>query len=90
MQVSVRRLALYPLGVARCGQVRGALCGTVSRLRPHNLRTVFSETGVWEKEYRTETRRKVEAWWHPRIMARWQREAVDEVRSNAQMLSANL
>lgn len=79
MQVSVRRLALYPLGVARSGQVRGALLSPVPRHRSPSTRTLFSETGVWEKDYRTETRRRVEEWWHPRIMARWQ-EALEEVR----------
>lgn len=80
MQVSVRRLALYPLGVARSGQVRGALRSPVPRLRYPSTRTLFSETGVWEKDYRTETRRRVEEWWHPRIMARWQKEALEEVK----------
>lgn len=80
MQASVRRLALYPLGVARSGQIRGALLGPVPRLLCPSTRTLFSETGVWEKDYRTETRRRVEEWWHPRIMAQWQKDALEVVR----------
>eukprot|EP00064_Thunnus_orientalis_P007231 superscaffoldBa00000790_g7251 len=78
MQVSVRKLALYPLGVARSGQIRGALLNPVPRLLSPSSRTLFSETGVWEKDYRTETRRRVEEWWHPRIMAQWRKDALKE------------
>lgn len=80
MQASVRRLALYPLVAARSGQVRGALCSHFPHPLYPSTRTLFSKTGVWEKDYRTETRRRVEEWWHPRIMAQWQKEAVEEVR----------
>uniref|UniRef100_A0A8D0CXY1 leucine--tRNA ligase n=1 Tax=Sander lucioperca TaxID=283035 RepID=A0A8D0CXY1_SANLU len=69
MQVSVRRLALYPLGVARSGQINAALLNPRARLWSPSTRTLFSETGVWEKDYKTETRRRVEEWWHPRIMS---------------------
>uniref|UniRef100_A0A4W5R6K5 leucine--tRNA ligase n=1 Tax=Hucho hucho TaxID=62062 RepID=A0A4W5R6K5_9TELE len=31
-------------------------------------RTLFSETGVWDRDYKADTRRRVEQWWHPRIM----------------------
>ncbi|XP_045901325.1 probable leucine--tRNA ligase, mitochondrial [Micropterus dolomieu] len=75
MQASVRRLALY---VGQCAQIRGALLSPVPRLLSPSNRTLFSETGVWEKDYRTETRRRVEEWWHPRIMAQWRKEAMEE------------
>uniref|UniRef100_A0A8C4GI39 leucine--tRNA ligase n=1 Tax=Dicentrarchus labrax TaxID=13489 RepID=A0A8C4GI39_DICLA len=78
MQVSVKRLALYPLGVTRSGQIRGALLSPVPRLLSPSTRTLFSETGVWEKDYLKETRRRVEEWWHPRIMAQWQKDAQAE------------
>ncbi|XP_049903031.1 probable leucine--tRNA ligase, mitochondrial [Epinephelus moara] len=78
MQVSVRRLALYPLGVARFGQIRDALLSPVARLLSPSTRTLFSETGVWEKDYKTETRCRVEEWWHPRIMAQWRKDALEE------------
>ncbi|KAM9806956.1 leucine--tRNA ligase, mitochondrial isoform 1-T2 [Syngnathus typhle] len=39
------------------------------------IRTLFSETGVWEREYRPETRCRVEQWWHPRIMAQWRKDS---------------
>lgn len=81
MQGSVRRLAQYPLGVVWSGHVRAALFGPSRHLLFPSARTLFSETGVWEKVYQTETRRRVEEWWHPRIMARW-RESVDEVRES--------
>uniref|UniRef100_A0A3Q3W5I7 leucine--tRNA ligase n=1 Tax=Mola mola TaxID=94237 RepID=A0A3Q3W5I7_MOLML len=76
MQASVRRLGLYPLIAARSGQVRGALCSQFPHPLYPSTRTLFSKTGVWEKDYRTETRRRVEEWWHPRIMAQCQKEAV--------------
>uniref|UniRef100_A0A3Q4I5L2 leucine--tRNA ligase n=1 Tax=Neolamprologus brichardi TaxID=32507 RepID=A0A3Q4I5L2_NEOBR len=75
MRVSVRRLALYPLFAA---QRSGALQSPFLHQISPRSRTLFSETGVWEKDYRTETRRKVEEWWHPRIMAQWRKDAVGE------------
>ncbi|KAM4706105.1 leucine--tRNA ligase, mitochondrial [Rhinophrynus dorsalis] len=32
-----------------------------------NLRSIYSETGKWEKEYGVETRRRVEKWWQSRV-----------------------
>ncbi|XP_005999052.1 probable leucine--tRNA ligase, mitochondrial [Latimeria chalumnae] len=29
--------------------------------------TIYSETGRWEKDYRAETRKRVEQWWQPKI-----------------------
>ncbi|KAM9353234.1 leucine--tRNA ligase, mitochondrial [Symphorus nematophorus] len=78
MQTSVRRLALYPLAVARSGQIRGALLSPVPHLLSPSTRTLFSETGVWEKDYQAETRRRVEEWWQPRIMKQWQKDALEE------------
>ncbi|OWK50421.1 putative leucine--tRNA ligase, mitochondrial [Lonchura striata] len=37
------------------------------RLIPACLRTIYSETGKWEKNYGLETRKRVENWWFPRI-----------------------
>nr|XP_046255612.1 probable leucine--tRNA ligase, mitochondrial [Scatophagus argus] len=78
MQVSLRRLALNPLAVARTGLVRGALFCPLPRFLYPSTRTLFSETGVWEKDYRAETRCRVEEWWHPRIMAQWQKDAQEK------------
>ncbi|XP_010792608.1 leucine--tRNA ligase, mitochondrial [Notothenia coriiceps] len=78
MQASVRRLALVPLGAARSGLIRGALLSPAARLLPPSTRTLLSETGEWEKDYKTETRRKVEEWWHPRIMAQWRKDELKE------------
>uniref|UniRef100_A0A8D2ZKW9 leucine--tRNA ligase n=1 Tax=Scophthalmus maximus TaxID=52904 RepID=A0A8D2ZKW9_SCOMX len=80
MQVSARRLALYPLALARSGRIRAPLLTPVHRLLCPSTRTLFSETGVWEKDYRTENRCRVEEWWHPRIMAQWQKDALEEVK----------
>uniref|UniRef100_A0AAX7UNG4 leucine--tRNA ligase n=1 Tax=Astatotilapia calliptera TaxID=8154 RepID=A0AAX7UNG4_ASTCA len=74
MRVSVRRLALYPLFAA---QRSGALQSPFLHQISPRSRTLFSETGVWEKDYRTETRRKVEGWWHPRIMAQWRKDVLN-------------
>uniref|UniRef100_A0A8D3BQT8 leucine--tRNA ligase n=1 Tax=Scophthalmus maximus TaxID=52904 RepID=A0A8D3BQT8_SCOMX len=49
----------------------------VHRLLCPSTRTLFSETGVWEKDYRTENRCRVEEWWHPRIMAQWQKDVLN-------------
>lgn len=81
MQESVRRLAQYPLRVVWSGHIRPALFGPSCHHLFLRARTLFSETGVWEKVYQTETRRRVEAWWHPRIIARW-RESIEEVRGS--------
>ncbi|XP_039592441.1 probable leucine--tRNA ligase, mitochondrial isoform X1 [Polypterus senegalus] len=35
------------------------------------VRSIFSETGQWEREYKVETRKKVEMWWHPKIKQHW-------------------
>uniref|UniRef100_A0A667Z0U4 leucine--tRNA ligase n=1 Tax=Myripristis murdjan TaxID=586833 RepID=A0A667Z0U4_9TELE len=81
MQVSVRRLALHPLALAQCGRLGGAVPRPAPRLLIPGTRTLFSDTGVWEKDYRTETRRKVEQWWHPRIMEQWRRDTLEELKS---------
>uniref|UniRef100_A0A8C6TAV4 leucine--tRNA ligase n=1 Tax=Neogobius melanostomus TaxID=47308 RepID=A0A8C6TAV4_9GOBI len=41
-------------------------------------RTLFSQTGVWDKDYRPEIRQKVEQWWHPRIMEQWRKDSLEE------------
>uniref|UniRef100_A0A672ZIP1 leucine--tRNA ligase n=1 Tax=Sphaeramia orbicularis TaxID=375764 RepID=A0A672ZIP1_9TELE len=79
MQASVRRLVLYPLGAARLGPVTDLLLRPSPHLLSPRSRTLFSETGIWDKDYRTETRRRVEEWWHPRIMAQWQKDSPEEV-----------
>ncbi|XP_041798180.1 probable leucine--tRNA ligase, mitochondrial [Chelmon rostratus] len=78
MQVSVRRLGLYSLGGTWSGQIRGAVLNPIPHILSPGTRTLFSETGVWEKDYRTETRRRAEEWWHPRIMAQWRKDALEE------------
>lgn len=37
------------------------------RLVPACVRTIYSETGKWERSYGLETRKRVENWWFPRI-----------------------
>ncbi|XP_026149883.1 leucine--tRNA ligase, mitochondrial [Mastacembelus armatus] len=77
MQGSVRQLALA-LDAAWSGQIRAPLLSPVPRLLSLSARTLFSETGVWEKNYRTETRQRLEKWWHPRIMAEWRKDALEK------------
>ncbi|XP_061809485.1 leucine--tRNA ligase, mitochondrial [Nerophis lumbriciformis] len=77
MQVSVRR-ALHLQGIARSGRFKNALLNLVPRQLTPSSRTLFSETGVWEKNYRVATRRRVEEWWHPRIMAQWAKDTQEE------------
>lgn len=63
------------LTVLRCGSfrdspLRRSLLSRVSR-------TLFSQTGVWDKDYRPEIRQKVEQWWHPRIMEQWRKDSLE-------------
>ncbi|XP_028983852.1 probable leucine--tRNA ligase, mitochondrial isoform X1 [Betta splendens] len=78
MQGSVQRLVLLPLAAARSGSITAPLFRPVASLWRPSTRTLFSETGVWEKEYRPETRRRVEEWWHPRVMAQWKTDVLPE------------
>ncbi|KAM6967529.1 leucine--tRNA ligase, mitochondrial [Aplochiton taeniatus] len=64
--------------MARLGRLRCALLTPSSHLLSPRLRTLFSETGVWERDYRAETRRNVEQWWHIRIMQQWRRDTQDQ------------
>ncbi|CAB1334154.1 unnamed protein product [Coregonus sp. 'balchen'] len=90
MQMAAYRVALCPRG---SGLVRLGLGRPRSRADralmaplPHLLspcpragaRTLFSETGVWDRDYKADTRRRVEQWWHPRIMEQWQRDTLEE------------
>ncbi|XP_053700077.1 probable leucine--tRNA ligase, mitochondrial isoform X3 [Synchiropus splendidus] len=76
MQFSLRRLVLYPLAIVRSGALRSSVRKSL-HLSP-SCRYLFSETGVWEKDYRAETRKKVEEWWKPRIMAQWQKDTQEQ------------
>ncbi|KAL4657414.1 putative leucine-tRNA ligase, mitochondrial [Arapaima gigas] len=73
MQVLVWRLVMSPLRLAwSCWHMSSALimspCFITAR------RSVYSETGVWEREYKVETRHRVETWWRPRIKQLLKRE----------------
>ncbi|XP_041649043.1 probable leucine--tRNA ligase, mitochondrial [Cheilinus undulatus] len=78
MQAFVRSFALCPLGFARLSKMRGALLSPAARLLSPCSRTLLSETGVWEKDYKMETRCRVEEWWHPRIMAQWKKDSQEK------------
>ncbi|XP_057195857.1 probable leucine--tRNA ligase, mitochondrial [Triplophysa rosa] len=67
MLISVWRVGACPLRRLRDAQVIRV-----------NVRSLFSETGWWERDYRAETRRRVEQWWHGRIQEQWQRDEVHQ------------
>ncbi|KAJ8385683.1 hypothetical protein AAFF_G00183960 [Aldrovandia affinis] len=71
------RVALSPRGLAGvCVRLGAPLSPARPPHRappPLGLRTLYSESGVWEREYRAETRRSVEQWWRPRIKEQWRR-----------------
>ena len=78
--MSACSLALRPLARShQLGRLSCVLQRAGHRARFPGVRTLFSETGLWEKDYRAETRRKVEQWWHPRIMEQWRRDLPQEV-----------
>uniref|UniRef100_A0A3Q2EEF4 leucine--tRNA ligase n=1 Tax=Cyprinodon variegatus TaxID=28743 RepID=A0A3Q2EEF4_CYPVA len=77
MQASVRRLSLVSLSAVQTCQNSTTLLSSALRFLPPSIRTIFSETGVWDKDYRTENRRRVEEWWHPRIMKQWQKDVLN-------------
>uniref|UniRef100_A0A8C1S6L1 leucine--tRNA ligase n=1 Tax=Cyprinus carpio TaxID=7962 RepID=A0A8C1S6L1_CYPCA len=56
-----------------------AVCSRRPLLDAHlirlSVRGLFSESGVWERDYKAETRRQVEQWWHGRIQEQWQRDS---------------
>lgn len=66
-------ITVWRVGVCPLRQAWGAQLIRVS------VRSLFSETGVWERDYKAETRRKVEQWWHGRIQEQWQRDEVDQI-----------
>ncbi|KAM8869548.1 leucine--tRNA ligase, mitochondrial [Spinachia spinachia] len=78
MQVSVRRLALCPLAASRSGHGSYGLLRPVVCLWSPRTRSLFSETGVWETTYKTETRLRLEEWWQPRIVAQCRNDALEE------------
>ncbi|XP_074939535.1 leucine--tRNA ligase, mitochondrial isoform X2 [Phalacrocorax aristotelis] len=67
MQLVCQRVGTCSLCLKR--QLNGFL-GLIKwqrRLVPACVRTIYSETGKWEKSYGLETRKRVENWWLPRI-----------------------
>ncbi|KAM9489473.1 leucine--tRNA ligase, mitochondrial [Clarias gariepinus] len=57
----------------RAGCLRPSFVWSTPAIRS-GFRNVFSESGVWEKDYRADTRRRVETWWHPRIQEQWNKD----------------
>ncbi|XP_040021816.2 leucine--tRNA ligase, mitochondrial [Gasterosteus aculeatus] len=78
MQASVRRLVLCPLAASRSGHISYGLLRPVVCLWSPRTRNLFSETGVWETAYKTETRVRLEEWWQPRIMSQCRNDALEE------------
>uniref|UniRef100_A0A8C7FHA3 leucine--tRNA ligase n=1 Tax=Oncorhynchus kisutch TaxID=8019 RepID=A0A8C7FHA3_ONCKI len=70
----LRGIGLLGLGRPRSRADRAPLPHLLSPCPRHGARTLFSETGVWDWNYKADTRRRVEQWWHPRIMEQWRRD----------------
>lgn len=86
MQMAAYRVSLCPrgsglfrLGLGRPRADCAPLPGLLSPCPRDGARTLFSETGVWDRDYKADTRSRVEQWWHPRIMEQWRRDTLEEV-----------
>uniref|UniRef100_A0A8C7LT74 leucine--tRNA ligase n=1 Tax=Oncorhynchus mykiss TaxID=8022 RepID=A0A8C7LT74_ONCMY len=76
VSLCLRGSGLFRLGLGRprSRADRAPLPRLLSPCPRHGARTLFSETGVWDRNYKADTRRRVEQWWHPRIMEQWRRD----------------
>uniref|UniRef100_A0A8C7LT83 leucine--tRNA ligase n=1 Tax=Oncorhynchus mykiss TaxID=8022 RepID=A0A8C7LT83_ONCMY len=81
VSLCLRGSGLFRLGLGRprSRADRAPLPRLLSPCPRHGARTLFSETGVWDRNYKADTRRRVEQWWHPRIMEQWRRDTLEEV-----------
>lgn len=63
------------------GQLNEALASSKlqKKLVPSCVRSIYSETGNWEKNYGLETRKKVERWWRSRIKEQFSKAAEIDV-----------
>ncbi|RXM27332.1 putative leucine--tRNA ligase, mitochondrial [Acipenser ruthenus] len=78
--------ALQRLGP--CSLCWGKQWGVSGAILRGQRRTIYSETGVWERDYKAETRSKVETWWRPRIKEQWCKASeTDKSRPKFYMLS---
>ncbi|KAK1172279.1 putative leucine--tRNA ligase, mitochondrial [Acipenser oxyrinchus oxyrinchus] len=78
--------ALQRLGP--CSLCWGRQWGVSGVILRGQRRTIYSETGVWERDYKAETRSKVETWWRPRIKEQWCKASeTDKSRPKFYMLS---
>ncbi|NXN95169.1 SYLM protein, partial [Rhinopomastus cyanomelas] len=67
MQLACQRVVACSLCLKAQQNVFLGLMKWHRRLAPACVRSIYSETGKWEKNYVLETRKRVESWWHPRI-----------------------
>ncbi|MGH0160001.1 UNVERIFIED_CONTAM: hypothetical protein FKN15_072850 [Acipenser sinensis] len=82
----VMQQALQRLGP--CSLCWGRQWGVSGAILRGQRRTIYSETGVWERDYKAETRSKVETWWRPRIKEQWCKASeTDKSRPKFYMLS---
>lgn len=73
------QFAVYSVGLLkRSGCLRPWFVQATPAIRL-GIRSVFSESGVWERDYRADTRRRVEKWWHPRIQEQWHKDMKKQV-----------
>ncbi|XP_015212490.2 leucine--tRNA ligase, mitochondrial isoform X1 [Lepisosteus oculatus] len=77
MRAALCQVGRRSLGPAGLNRAWAALLAAGPSL-PVSRRTIYSETGVWERDYRAETRRRVEQWWHPLIKEHWRRRAPED------------
>nr|XP_006116480.1 probable leucine--tRNA ligase, mitochondrial [Pelodiscus sinensis] len=58
------------------------------RLVPGCIRSIYSETGKWERNYGLETRKKIEKWWLPRMKEQFCKTSeIDKSRPKFYVLS---
>ncbi|XP_047667543.1 probable leucine--tRNA ligase, mitochondrial isoform X1 [Tachysurus fulvidraco] len=72
------QFAVYSVGLLkRAGCLRPRFIPATPAIRA-GIRSMFSESGVWERDYRADTRRRVETWWHRRIQEQWHKDMKEQ------------
>ncbi|XP_058244122.1 probable leucine--tRNA ligase, mitochondrial [Hemibagrus wyckioides] len=78
MMLKTCQFGLYSVGLLKqAGCLRPWFLHATPAIRT-GIRSLFSESGVWERDYRADTRRRVETWWHPRIQEQWHKDMKEQ------------